>query len=196
MAARAGRPPARWSSARLRRRARGNDASTASGTKHQRREAPGADVPQPQRPDQPVFQPFLSHRREGEAFGGAHVRRAAGMAIGAKAGIEQRFTRNDVRGTLRTDHERGSVGVTATGVLREAVMARQSSLPTAWLRPAAALSANSHMKGMGAGGPAPDSLAPSPACGGGGLGWGLCADLPRGETRLRCGRSAGGREAV
>src|ERR1700723_2002307 len=45
-------------------------------------------------------------------------------------------------------------GSKATGVLRKAVMARQSSLPTA-VKPAAALSVNSHMKGMGAGGPAP-----------------------------------------
>ncbi len=52
---------------------------------HQRRHAPGADVPQPQRPDQPAFLSILAHRREGEAFGGrasvAQALAGAQMAI-------------------------------------------------------------------------------------------------------------------
>ena len=63
--------------ARLRRRERvvhqrGADAELAAGSldrqraEHQRRYAPGADVPQPHGSDQPA----LAHGREGKAFGG------------------------------------------------------------------------------------------------------------------------------
>ena len=97
------------------------DAELAAGridrqrAQHQRRHAPGADVPQPQRPDQPVCLPILAHSREGEAFGGrasvAQALAGAQMAVFAKAGIEQRFTGSDVRGTLRcgsrTERRRG-----------------------------------------------------------------------------------------
>jgi hypothetical protein len=116
-------------------------------------------VPQPQRPDQPAVQPFLSHRREGEAFGGrtsvAQALAGAGMAVGAKAGIKQRFTRNDVRGTLRTDHERSSVGGKGNGGLA------QSSHGTSVLASNGGEAGGSVvsefvLKGMGAGGPAPD----------------------------------------
>ena len=88
------------------------DAELAAGridrdrAEHQRRLAAGADVPQPHGPDHLA----PAHRREGEAFGGrasvAQALAGARMAVRAKAGIQQRFTRNDVRGTLRTDRER------------------------------------------------------------------------------------------
>ena len=56
----------------------------------------------------------INDRREGKAFGGrtsvAQALAGAHMAVHAKAGIQQRFTRNDVRGTFRTDHERSGVG--------------------------------------------------------------------------------------
>ena len=84
---------------RLRRRERvvhqrGPDPELAGGSlnreraEHERRDAPGADVPQPQRPDQAA----LGHRREGKAFGGrasvAQALAGAHMAVLAKAGIE------------------------------------------------------------------------------------------------------------
>ena len=53
------------------------------------------------------------------------------MAVFAKAGIEQRFTRNDVRGSFARIANGAASGVRAMGVFRKAVMARQSSLPTA-----------------------------------------------------------------
>src|SRR6266446_4846193 len=56
-----------------------------------------------------------------KAFGGrlsvAQALAGAQLAVGAKAGIEQRFTRNDVRGTLRTDRERSGVGYEGNGGL-------------------------------------------------------------------------------
>ncbi len=106
---------------RLRRRERvvhqrSPDAKLTGGSlhrqraEHERRDAPGADVPQPHRPDHPA----LAHGRQGKAFGGrASVTQAlagARMAVVAKAGIQQRFTRGDVRGLLRTDRERSGIG--------------------------------------------------------------------------------------
>jgi len=35
---------------------------------------------------------------------------SARLAVGAKAGIEQRFTRGDIRGTLAADRERRGIG--------------------------------------------------------------------------------------
>ena len=107
--------------ARLRRRQRvvhqrGADAELAAGridrqrAQHQRRHAAGADVPQPHasRPAGPRPRP------KGEAFGGrasvAQALAGAQMAVFAKAGIEQRFTRDDVRGALRADRERSGIG--------------------------------------------------------------------------------------
>ena len=103
---------------------RSSDAELAAGridrqrAQHQRRNAPGADVPQPHGPDQPA----LAHDRKSEAFGGrasvAQALAGAHMAVCAKAGIEQRLARNDVRGTFRTDHERSSAGE-GNGVFRK-----------------------------------------------------------------------------
>jgi hypothetical protein len=66
-------------------------------------------VPQPQRSNQPA----LLHRRQGKAFGGrasvAQALAGALMAVFAKAGIEQRFTRNEVRSSLGTDRERSGI---------------------------------------------------------------------------------------
>ena len=107
--------------ARLRRRQRvvhqrSAKAEPAAGgvdrqrAEHQRGVAPGADVPQPHGSDQSA----LAHDREGKAFGGrasvAQALAGARMAVRAKAGIQQRFARSDVRGTFRTDHERSGVG--------------------------------------------------------------------------------------
>ena len=128
--------------ARLRRRERvvhqrSPDAELAGGSlhrqraEHERRDAPGADVPQPHGPDQPA----LAHGRQGKAFGGrasvAQALAGARMAVVAKAGIQQRLARSDVRGPLAADRERSGVGVRAIVVFRKAVMARQSPLRTA-----------------------------------------------------------------
>jgi hypothetical protein len=55
-----------------------------------------------------------AHGREGEAFGGraavAQALAGARLAVCAKAGIEQRFARNGIRGTLAADRERSGVG--------------------------------------------------------------------------------------
>ena len=66
---------------------RGSDAELAARridrqrAKHQRSRAPGADVPQPQRSDQPA----LRYDRKREAFGGrasvAQALASAGMAV-------------------------------------------------------------------------------------------------------------------
>jgi hypothetical protein len=104
---------------------RGPGAELAEGilnrqrAKHERRDAAGADVPQPQRTEQ--FP--LCDRREGKAFGGrtsvTQVLAGAQMAVVAKAHIKQRFTRNDVRSLLRTDRERsGSRGEGKSGLPR------------------------------------------------------------------------------
>ena len=95
---------------------RGSDAELAAGcidrqrAEHERRDAPGADVPQPHGPDQSA----LAHGRKGKAFGGrasvAQALAGAHMAVSAKAGIQQRFARDDVRGSLRTDRERSGIG--------------------------------------------------------------------------------------
>src|ERR1700687_3769724 len=100
-----------------------HDGSTASArttrqrTKHGRGNAPAADVPQPQRPDQPA----PGHGRKREAFGGrasiAQALAGAQAAVFAKAGIEQRFTRSDVRGSLAADRERSGVGIKGNGGL-------------------------------------------------------------------------------
>ena len=94
---------------------RGADAEAAAGgvhrqrPEHQRRPAPGADVPQPHGSNQPP----LAHGRQGKAFGGrasvAQALAGAHMAVVAKAGIQQRFTRNDVGSTFRTDRERSGI---------------------------------------------------------------------------------------
>ena len=80
---------------------------------------------------------------EAKAFGGrasvAQALAGAHMAVVAKAGIQQRFTRNDVRGPLRTDRERSGIGEEGSRVFRKAVMARQSPLATA-IKPREALS--------------------------------------------------------
>src|ERR1700729_811867 len=76
---------------------------------HERRDAPGADVPQPQRSDQAA----VSHRREGKTFGGrasvAQALAGAQASVLAKAGIQQRLTGDDVRSLLRTDRERSGL---------------------------------------------------------------------------------------
>src|SRR6185437_15966883 len=73
---------------------------------HKRRDAPGADVPQPHG----SYQTASHHRREGKAFGGrtsvAQALAGAHMTVVAKAGIQQRFTRESVGSPLRTDRER------------------------------------------------------------------------------------------
>src|SRR5258707_9103245 len=101
---------------RLRRRERvvhqrGPDAELAGGclyrqrAEHERRDTPGADVPQPHGADQPA----LAHDREAKAFGGrasvAEALAGAHLAVCAKAGIQQRFACNDVRCPLRADRE-------------------------------------------------------------------------------------------
>ncbi len=106
---------------RLRRRERmlhqrGPDAELAAGclhrqrAEHERRDAPDADVPQPHGSDHAA----LAHGRQGKAFGGrasvAQALAGARMAIIAKAGIQQRFARSDVRGSFRTDRERSGIG--------------------------------------------------------------------------------------
>ena len=77
---------------------------------HQRRNPASADVPQPQRPDQPA----LRQGRKRKAFGGrasvAQALSCARMAVVAKSGIKQRFARHDVRGSLAADHERSGIG--------------------------------------------------------------------------------------
>ena len=97
---------------RLRRRERvvhqrGPDAELAAGVihrqraEHQRRDAPGADVPQPHGSDQPA----LAHGREGEAFGGrASVAQAlAGAQFG---GLRQSRHRAALRAQRRPRHAR------------------------------------------------------------------------------------------
>src|ERR1700761_1156953 len=91
---------------------RGPDPQLAADVAHreraedERRDAPGADVPQPHGSDQGASR----YRREGKAFGGrtsvAQALAGARMAVVAKAGIQQRFTRDDVGSPLRTDRER------------------------------------------------------------------------------------------
>src|SRR5215468_8435514 len=150
---------------RLRRRERvvhqrGPDPELAGGAIHreraeyERRASPGADVPQPQRPDQAA----LMHRREGEAFGGrasvAQALTGAQMAVLAKAGIKQRFTGDDVRGLLRTDRERS--GLRGEGEFGLAQGSHGTSVPAA---NGATCAAGSVIQignvGEGAGGPAP-----------------------------------------
>ncbi len=106
---------------RLRRRERvvhqrSSDAELATGclhrqrAEHERRDAPGADVPQPHGSDHAA----LAHGRQGKAFGGrasvAQALAGAHMAVVAKAGIQQRLARSDVRGSFRTDRERSGIG--------------------------------------------------------------------------------------
>ena len=106
---------------RLRRRERvvhqrSPDAELAGGSlhrqraEHERRDAPDADVPQPHG----AHQAALAHGRQGKAFGGrasvAQALAGARMAVVAKAGIQQRFARSDVRGSFRTDRERSGIG--------------------------------------------------------------------------------------
>ena len=142
--------------ARFRRRhrvlhQRGADAELAAGrvdrerAEHQRGHATGAHVPQPHGSDQLA----LAHDRKGQAFGGrasvAQALAGARMAVRAKAGIEQRFTRDDVRGSLRTDRERRGIGFEGNrGV-------PQSSHGTSVLAPAGgaprSVVSNSQMKG-------------------------------------------------
>src|ERR1700758_3650583 len=91
---------------------RGPDPQLAVGAadreraEDERRDAPGADVPQPHGSDQPAQR----NRREGKAFGGptsvTQALAGARMAVVAKAGIKQRLARNDVGSPLRTDRER------------------------------------------------------------------------------------------
>ena len=98
---------------------RGADAELAAGridrqrAQHQRREPPALTC---HNRSVPTSRPSpLAHGREGEAFGGrasvAQALAGAQMAVVAKAGIEQRFTGSDVRGTLRcgsrTERRRG-----------------------------------------------------------------------------------------
>ena len=58
----------------------------------------------------PTRRALAAHRRQGKAFGGrasvAQALAGAHMAVLAKAGIQQRFTRDDVGSPLRTDRER------------------------------------------------------------------------------------------
>jgi hypothetical protein len=123
--------------------------------KHERRATPGADVPQPQRPDQAA----PMHRREGEAFGGrasvAQALAGAHMAVLAKAGIEQRFTGDDVRGLLRTDRERSGLrGEDSPGLAQGS---HGTSVPAAnGARRAAGSVVKIGNVREGAGGPAPD----------------------------------------
>jgi hypothetical protein len=56
----------------------------------------------------------LAHGRKRQAFGrrapGAQALAGAGIAIFAKAGIEQRFAPSDIRGALCADREPGGAG--------------------------------------------------------------------------------------
>src|SRR6202166_4666461 len=132
---------------------------------HERRDAPGADVPQPHGPDQPTSR----YGRQGKAFGGrasvAQALAGARMAVFAKAGIEQRFAHHDVRGTLRPDHERSGVGNEGNLGLPQSGHGTSVSTPQA-MRPRSVVG-KSAGEGVGAGAPAPGFLAPSPARGGG-----------------------------
>jgi hypothetical protein len=67
-------------------------------------------VPQPDGPNEPA----LPDGRKREAFGGrasgAQALTGAGIAIFAKAGIEQRFAPSYVRGALAADREPSGFG--------------------------------------------------------------------------------------
>src|SRR5258707_5358807 len=121
---------------------------------HQRGDAPGADVPQPHSSDQPS----LRYGRQAKAFGGrasvAQALAGARMAVVAKAGIEQRLARSDVRGPLAADRERSGVRCEGNRGLPQSshgtsVPARNGRLPRK------ALSRKSANEGEGAGAPAP-----------------------------------------
>src|SRR5882757_977032 len=98
---------------------------------HERRDAPDADVPQPHGPHQAASR----RGRQGKAFGGrtsvAQALAGAAEAIVAKAGIQQRFTRNDVRATLRTDRERSGIGGEGDWGLPQSSHGTSVSTPTA-----------------------------------------------------------------
>src|SRR6185437_6447949 len=123
-------------------------------SQHQRRDAAGTDGPQPYGSDQLP----LAHRREGKAFGGrASVTQplaGAHLAVGAKAGIEQRLARDDVRRPLRADREWNRVPGETNGVFGQGSH-RTSVLASKRDDPPRALSAFG-MSGTGAGEPAPD----------------------------------------
>jgi hypothetical protein len=124
------------------------------GAKHQRCLAPGADMPEPDRADQPALMP----NREGEAFRGqpsvAQALARAGMARRAKAHIQQRFARGGVGATFRTDRERGGCEGQGNAVVRGGRL--QSSHGMSFPTPlGGVLSSNLEDDGMGAGEPAP-----------------------------------------
>src|SRR5258705_9243341 len=74
-------------------------------------------MPQPHGPDEAA----VAHSREGETLGGRlsvpQALAGAHLAVGAKAGIEQRLARDDVRGALAADRERSGVGNEGNGGL-------------------------------------------------------------------------------
>ena len=131
---------------------RSADAELAAGridrqrAQHQRRHAPGADVPQPHGPDQPA----LAHGRKARPSAGARPSRRRWQVRGWRLSPKQasssasRATTSEAR-SARIANGAASA-VRATGVFRNAVMARQSSLPDG-SEAAEALSANSQMKG-------------------------------------------------
>ena len=152
--------------ARLRRRERvvhqrGADAELAAGTvnrqraEHERRDAPGADVPQPHG----AHQPALAPRPTRQGLRRARVRRA-GAGRCAYGGFRQSRHPAALRARRRpkpaphgSRTERHSE-VRATGVFRKAVMARQSSLPRR-VAPRSVVRKFAS-DGEGAGAPAPD----------------------------------------
>jgi hypothetical protein len=126
---------------------------------HQRSRTSGADVPQPQRPDQPA----LRQGRKRKAFGGrvsvAQALAGARMAVFAKAGIKQRFARNDIRGSFRTDRERSGIGVVGNLGLPQLGHGTSVLAATGDKRRRSVVSKFAN-EGMGAGGPAPGLSRP------------------------------------
>ena len=103
-------------------------------------------------------QAALAHGRQGKAFGGrasvAQALAGARMAVVAKAGIQQRFTRGDVRGSLRTDRERSGIGDEGSSGLPQS--SHGTSVPARNGKSAAqSVVLNSQSEGEGAGAPAP-----------------------------------------
>src|SRR4029079_6602246 len=96
--------------------------------------APDADVPQPNG----AHEAPLAHGRQGKAFGGrgsvAPALAGARMSVWAKAGSQQRFTRGDVRGSLRTDRERSGFGVRGNRGLPQSSHGTSGLAPTAGAR--------------------------------------------------------------
>ena len=112
-------------------------------------------------------QQTLAHGRKRKAFGGrasvAQALAGAQMAVFAKAGIEQRLTRHDVRCSFRTDSERSGVGV--KGNLGLPQSSHGTSVPASIGHVATERCQQIACEGEGAGAPAPDFLLPLPLAG-------------------------------